>query len=81
MDDDTLTNYLNDARLNRAEFIMLQNLNNRILRKCNNESIKLNDALKLKYEKTKDIKLLKRTNETLQKVNEEEILTENINMI
>ena len=34
-----------------------------------------------KYEKPKEIKLLKRINESLQKVNEEEILTENIEMI
>ena len=45
MDNDTLTNYLNDARLNQAEFTMLENLNNRILRKCNNNMRKLKYAI------------------------------------
>ena len=45
MDDDTLTNYLNDARLNREEFAMLENLNNTILRRCNNNMRKLKYAI------------------------------------
>ena len=45
MDDNTLTNYLNDAGLNQAEYAMLENLNNRILRKCNNNMRKLKYAI------------------------------------
>ena len=45
MDDDTLTNYLNDARLNQAEYTMLENLNNTILLKCKNNMRKLKYAI------------------------------------
>ena len=45
MDDDTLANYLNDARLNQAEFTMIENLNNTILRRCNNNMRKLKYAI------------------------------------
>ena len=45
MNDNTLTNYLNNARLNRAEYTMLENLNNTILLRCNNNMRKLKYAI------------------------------------
>ena len=45
MDNDTLTNYLNNIRLSNAEKKLLKNINNKILRKSKNNIRKLKNAI------------------------------------